>query len=162
MPCALQLSKSSSLCVLRRLAAPYHRARPATAAGGGRSSQEKHSKLRSPTSRCTVAASGAYWPCWSASNVGCRSAPPASGWSWTIPELVRRLGRLGTNRRRVGRISRRVCVKVTTCGSPRRGPRLWGLCRGTESTWVSQLYAESWKIWKALIEILRLLTALDN
>ena len=54
MMCTLQLSKSSSLCVLQQLTAAYHRARPRTAAQGGRSSQEVRGELRCPTSPCAA------------------------------------------------------------------------------------------------------------
>ena len=54
MPCTLQLSKSSSLCVLQQLTAAYHRGRPQTSARGGRSSQEVRSELRCLTSPCTA------------------------------------------------------------------------------------------------------------
>ena len=52
--CALQLSKTASLVVLRLLNAADHRVRPHTAAGGSEGSQEKSREPRSPTSRCTA------------------------------------------------------------------------------------------------------------
>ena len=52
--CALQLSTTASLDVLRLLSAADRRVRPHTAARGGGSSQEKSRELRSPTSRCTA------------------------------------------------------------------------------------------------------------
>ena len=54
MMCTLQLSKSSSLCVLQQLNAAYHRARARTAAQGGRSSQKVRGELRCQTSPCTA------------------------------------------------------------------------------------------------------------
>ena len=54
MMCTLQLSKSSCLCVLQQLNAAYHRARPRTAAQGGRTSQEVRGELRCLTSPCTA------------------------------------------------------------------------------------------------------------
>ena len=52
--CALQLSKTASLAVLRLLNTADHRGRPHTAAGGSEGSQEKSREPRSPTSRCTA------------------------------------------------------------------------------------------------------------
>ena len=52
--CTLQLSKASSLCVLRLLATAYHRTRPVAATGGRGSSQEKRRRLRSPIASCTA------------------------------------------------------------------------------------------------------------
>ena len=62
------------------------------------------------------------WPRWSTSGVGWRSTPAPSGSSWTVLDLVGRLGQLKTDGRRVGRFNSRDYVKVTTSGSPLRGP----------------------------------------
>ena len=52
--CALQLSSTSNLDVLRLLTAADHRGRPHTAAGDSEDSQEQSRALRSPTTRCTA------------------------------------------------------------------------------------------------------------
>ena len=54
MMCTLQLRRSSSLCVLRRVTIAYHRGGPHMIARGGRRGQETRSELRCPTSLCTA------------------------------------------------------------------------------------------------------------
>ena len=56
--CALQLSNTASLEVLRLINASDHRGRPRTAARGSEGSQEKSRELHSPTSRCTARGCG--------------------------------------------------------------------------------------------------------
>ena len=121
--CALQLSKTASLVVLRLLNAADHRVRPRTAAGGSEGSQEKSREPRSPTSRCTarlrllqMAVVGRFKQELAAiphNQLLVLGGPSASAAGRAVGD---------TGRERRGRFT---CdfAKVTTCGPPQRGPR---------------------------------------
>ena len=95
----------------------------ATAAAGGSGAQGAWRSTSWCHRGCGCCSPAARRPCCSASVVAYWSAPAASGWTWTVLELVGRLGRLETDERRVRRCRKRVLAKVTTCGPPRGGPR---------------------------------------
>ena len=121
--CALQLSKTASLVVLRLLNAADHRGRPRTAAGGSEGSQDKSREPRSPTSRCTarlrllqMAVVGRFKQELAAiphNQLLVLGGPSASAAGRAVGD---------TGRERRGRFT---CdfAKVTTCGPPQRGPR---------------------------------------